>query len=224
MTSRMKRLLINPFAIVLMASISAVAQTESLDNKAVILLTQSGLSSEIIERKITSSRPGFDVSAPALVELKRSGVSDSVIELMMTRMESSVPTSAATTLGKPVLESGGEPSGADLTRARIMDQAKTIAFKKSSLQPSRQALEKELIKRPEFRELNLTILRYKEEADLFVDIGYVSGSWVTHRYVFRVYDRRSGAVLTAGETTSWGALAENLARHIAKQLVELKRH
>jgi hypothetical protein len=86
------------------------------------------------------------------------------------------------------------------------------------LQPSRQALEKELIKRPDFQKLNLTILRYKDQADLFVDIGYVSGSWLTHRYVFRIYDRRSGAVIVAGETTSWGSLAGNLARHIAKGL------
>ena len=74
------------------------------------------------------------------------------------------------------------------------------------------------MKRKEFQQLNLTIQRYKESADLFVDIGYVSGSWVTHRYVYRVYDRRSGAVIAAGETTSWGSLAENLARHIAKGL------
>ena len=97
--------------------------------------------------------------------------------------------------------------------------AKTIAFGKSSLQPSRQALEKELLRRKDFQQLNLTILRYKEAADLFVDIGFVAGSWITHRYVYRVYDRRTGVVITAGETTSWGSLAENLARHIAKSLV-----
>jgi hypothetical protein len=101
----------------------------------------------------------------------------------------------------------------------MMTSAKTIAFGKSSLQPSRQALEKELLKRKDFQQLHLTIERYKDSADLFVDIGFVSGSWITHRYVYRVYDRRSGAVVAAGETTSWGSLAENLARHIAKSLI-----
>jgi len=47
-------------------------------------------------------------------------------------------------------------------------------------------------------------------------------SLVTHRYVFRIYDRRTGAVIAAGETTSWGSLAENLARHIAKSLTAIK--
>jgi hypothetical protein len=89
---------------------------------------------------------------------------------------------------------------------------------KSSAHPSRQALEKELMKRADFNRLDLTITRYKETADLYVEIGYVSLSWITHRYVYRIYDRRSGTVLAAGETTSWGSLAENLARNIVKSL------
>lgn len=64
----------------------------------------------------------------------------------------------------------------------------------------------------------IAIDRYKDNADLYVEIGFISGSWITHRYVFRVYDRRTGAVIAAGETASWGSLAENLARHIAKSL------
>jgi len=46
-------------------------------------------------------------------------------------------------------------------------------------------------------------------------------SWITHRYVYRIYDRRSGAVIAAGETTSWGSLAENLARHIGKDMEKI---
>ena len=100
--------------------------------------------------------------------------------------------------------------------------ARTIAFKKSSAHPSRQNLEKALLKNKDFKQLNLTILRYKEEADIFVEMGFVSGSWLTHRYVYRIFDRRSGAVLAAGETTSWGSLADNLARHIGRSLVQLR--
>ena len=83
-------------------------------------------------------------------------------------------------------------------------------------------MEKELLKRQDFRETKLTITRYKDDADLYVEIGYVSLSWVTHRYVYRIYDRRTGTVLAAGETTSWGSLAGNLARHIGKSLKSLR--
>lgn len=183
-------------------------------------MSRSGLSSEIILKKIASSRTAFDVSAASLIELKKAGVDDNVIAAMMDRTEAEVPAVLETVPG----HSGGvgySESGpaTPVTPSESVIGAKTIAFGKSSLQPSRQALEKELLRRKDFQRLNLTILRYKEAADLFVDIGFVSGSWITHRYVYRVYDRRSGAVITAGETTSWGSLAENLARHIAKSLV-----
>ena len=205
------------FLALVFSTVTAVfAQTESLDNQTVIDLTRSGLSVEIISKKISTSRPAFDVSAPALIELKKAGVADAIIALMMERSEVSLPPVP------PVVNDAvpnTAPSEGNLTRATVLAGAKTIAFGKSSLQPSRQALEKELIKRPDFQKLNLTILRYKDQADLFVDIGYVSGSWVTHRYVYRIYDRRSGAVIAAGETTSWGSLAENLARHISKRLI-----
>ena len=77
------------------------------------------------------------------------------------------------------------------------------------------------MKRADWKQLNLTLERYKEKADLYVEIGFVPMSLITHRYVYRIYDRRSGEVLAAGETTSWGSLAENLAKHICKSLVSI---
>ena len=197
----------------ILSSVPVFAQTETIDNRAVIEMSKAGLSQEIILKKISSSNSAFDISAPGLIALKNAGVDEAVIAALMERSEQVSP---AVMSDHAFSESGNEQIGS--TRDVLL-RAKTIAFGKSSLQPSRQALEKELLKRRDFRNLNLTILRYKEQADLYVDIGFVSGSWVTHRYVYRIYDRRSGAVITAGETTSWGSLAENLARHIAKRLV-----
>ena len=68
------------------------------------------------------------------------------------------------------------------------------------------------------KKLNLNIVRYSSDADLLIDIDYVSLSWVTHRYTYRVYDNKSGTVIVAGETTSWGSLAKNLAKDITKKL------
>lgn len=197
-------------------SLPAFAQTETIDNRTVIEMSRAGLSQEIILKKISSSNSAFDISAPGLIALKTAGVDEAVIAALMERSEQPRPAVMSDPARGAFSESGNEEIGS--TRD-VLSRAKTIAFGKSSLQPSRQALEKELLKRKDFRNLNLTILRYKEQADLYVDIGFVSGSWITHRYVYRIYDRRSGAVITAGETTSWGSLAENLARHIAKRLV-----
>jgi hypothetical protein len=214
---------ISILTLILTSAISVFAQSEMVDNRTIIDMTSSGLSSEIILKKIASSQTKFDVSAASLIELKKVGVDDNVIAAMMERYDGqqvSKSEPAISESGSQGYSESGPPS--PVTPKESLTAAKTIAFGKSSLQPSRQALEKELLKRKDFQRLNLTILRYKESADLYVDIGFVSGSWITHRYVYRIYDRHSGAVIAAGETTSWGSLAENLARHIAKSLLSAR--
>ena len=201
------------------------AQSETLTNAAIVEMTRAGLGVPIILQKIASSGANFDISVKALIELKKAGVQDEVIQAAIEKNRAT-PVNAAGIQTPPFSES--QPSqpvenkvlveNKAVTPAEALRSAKTIALVKSSLQPSRQALEKELIKRAAWKKLNLTLVRYRESADLYVEIGYVSLSWLTHRYVFRVYDRRSGAVIAAGETTSWGSLAENLARQISKKL------
>ena len=201
------------------------AQSETLTNAAIVEMTRAGLGVPIILQKIASSGANFDISVKALIELKKAGVQDEVIQAAIEKNRAT-PVNAAGSQTQPFSES--QPSqpvenkvlveNKAVTPAEALRSAKTIALVKSSLQPSRQALEKELMKRADWKKLNLTVVRYRESADLYVEIGYVSLSWLTHRYVFRVYDRRSGAVIAAGETTSWGSLAENLARQITKKL------
>lgn len=195
------------------------AQTETLTNTEIVEMTRAGLGKQVILQKISSADGNFDISARALITLKKAGVDDEVIQGLIEKnratpinVASVETTNSSESLPAPTI--GNQP----LSPAESLRTAKTIALVKSSLQPSRQALEKELMKRADWKKLNLTLVRYKESADLYVEIGYVSLSWLTHRYVFRVYDRRSGVVIAAGETTSWGSLPENLARHISKKL------
>jgi hypothetical protein len=204
---------------------SVFGQNETLTNKEVILMTRAGLSEDLIIRKVNESNGDFDTTAQALIELKKAGVSDVVIALMMEKKSAPdakiKPYSDSTddySFDSANLRGSGSTSRIVLDPKEAMRSAKTIAIKKSSLQPSRQALEKELLKRKEWKDLNLTLVRYKEDADLLIEIGYVSMSWITHRYTYRIYDNKSGTVIAAGETTSWGSLAENLARGIAKRL------
>jgi len=206
-------------SLVLILGSAAYAQTETLTNTAIIEMVASGLSNDLIIRKIGTTNSRFELSAAALIELKKAAVPDSVISAMIDRQELIPPNSNAD--NTPAFsESGTTPNrfsgsvGPGSSRREMLDSARSIAFVKSSIQPSRQALEKELMKMSAFAGLGLTITRYKETADVYVEIGYVSLSWITHRYVFRIYDRRSGTVLAAGESTSWGSLPKNLARSI----------
>ena len=202
----------------LLFSVTAFGQTETLDNNAVVALSKAGLSVDLILKKISTSRPAFVVTSDALVELKKAGVDDAVIALMMDRTSNTVTPMPVVNSFAPMATSAGFSDSNPTAETKRLS-AKTIAFGKKSIQPSRQALENELLKRPDFRDLQLTILAYKEKADLYVDIDFVHGSILTHRYVYQIFDRRSGVVVAAGETTSWGSLAENLARHITKRLV-----
>lgn len=197
------------------------AQSEILTNADVVLMTRSELGKDLIVEKINESKGAFDLSVEGLVNLKKSGVNDEIITAMMEKSRVlreknfAAPTTAGFSDSQPIIES--VPPVA-LTSAAVLRSAKTVAIEKSSLNPSRQALEKELLKRADWKKLNLNIVRYREGSDLRVEIGFVPLSLITHRYVFRIYDNRSGTIIAAGETTSWGSLAKNLAREIAKKL------
>ena len=215
---------------ILSFSFVAICQNEILNNQDIILMSQSGLSKDLIIRKIQNTKGSYQTTAEHLIELKKEGVADDLIELMMDKVKNSVETAVK---NEPEDENYSDSDDADTIKisfdsddnSRIvldpkeaLQKAKTIAIEKSSLHPSRQALEKELLKRSDWQSLDLNLVRLKDDADLYIEIGYVSMSWITHRYVYRVYDRRSGTVIIAGETTSWGSLAENLARGISKRL------
>ena len=209
-------------AIVLFLSASAAAQTETLTNAKVTEMVRAGLGVKLIVGKIKAVDADFDVSADGMIALKKDGVSDEIVEAMSSKPHTavasvpnkSVPFAAPAT---NVESASTRPN----TPSEILASAKTIAFVKSSLNPSRQALEKELLKRKDWQSLHLTIDRYKDSAGLYVEIGFVTASIITHRYVYRIYDRRSGTVIAAGETTSWGSLPENLARHISASLQKI---
>jgi hypothetical protein len=211
-------------------ALSASAQTETLTNLTVIEMSKIGLDKEIIIKKINESENNFDVSTNALIELKKNGVDNTVITMMLERANRKTADNLTTmqtdnTTNTTLGYSDSQPitmyqqtSSNIPTPKEALRNARTIALEKSSVNPSRQALEKELLKRKEWSAINLSIVRYKEAADLYMEIGFVHFSIITHRYVWRVYDRRSGIIVAAGETTSWGSLAKNIARDVAQKL------
>ncbi len=202
------------------------AQTETLINADVIEMSNAGLGKDLIIDKIHTSNGEFDVSTKALIELKKAQVSDEIISVMLEK--SKAKRQRYTKTEDKIIETQGfsesQPAtnfGNTQTPSEMIKLAKTIAIQKSSLHPARQNLEKALLKRANWKSLNLNITEYKETADLYIQIGRVPLTLVTHRYVFRVFDTRSGTLICAGETTSWGSLAENLAKHISKSMNEI---
>ena len=217
------RLLAKILLLIACLVVSINAQTETLTNATVIEMSKIGLDKAIILKKITDSRNSFDVSANALIELKKANVADDVIALMLEKSEVKTEVAASNETTQTFSESLPSLEAKQFTPTVVgakdaLLNAKTVAIEKSSLNPSRQGLEKALFKRKQWQKYNLTLVRYKQDADIYIEIGRVPFSWLSHRYVFRLYDRRSGTIITAGETTSWGSLAENLAREITQKM------
>lgn len=210
--------------ILVLSVLPILAQTETLTNAEIIEMSLAGLGKALIINKIQMSNGDFDVSAKALIELKKAGVADEVITEMLGKSKAKGQRYTQTEEKIEEVKNYSESEqtatnfGNNLTPAEMLRNAKTIAFKKSSLHPARQNLEKALFKREEWKKLNLIITQYQETADLHLEIGRVPMTLFTHRYVFRIVDVQSGTVIAAAETTSWGSLAENLANQIVKEL------
>ncbi len=207
-------------------TVAVSAQTEILTNQEVILMTQAGLGKELIIRKIKETNGNYEVSAQNLIDLKKAGVDDEVIKLILEKKESSpvkIETSVSVKTDLSPVNSQNSIETTPIERIVLnpkeaLKNAKTIAVTKSSLFPPRQELEKALLKRKEWKNYNLNIVRLKEDADLYIEIGRIPLTLISWRYVFRIYDRQSGTVVTAGETTAWGNLADNLAKKIMHKL------
>lgn len=205
---------------VLLLSIVAVRaqNTEILTNAQIVEMTEAGVSSQIILTKINSSAGDYDVSARALVALKKANVADDVVAAMLgvfnqTNKQNLSETAAPPTPAKPVAK-----PDVNKTAAQLLNEARTILFVKHSLYPALSDLESSILKRPGWQAFNLSVTRRREEADLVVEINH---EFLTH-YAFRVVDAKSGRVIAAsGVTSLGGALAGNIADKLIKRFNEV---
>jgi hypothetical protein len=90
----MKRILSAVGPLLLILNAPSLLRAETLDNQAVVMLTQAGLGPDAVIAKIRTSTSNFDLSTEQLVRLKQSRVSDSVIAAML---EASTRTSVSAT-------------------------------------------------------------------------------------------------------------------------------
>lgn len=200
----------------------AFTQTETLTNEDVVLMTQAGLGTELIIAKVKDSDGNYDVSAKSLIELKKAGVADEVLKIMLEKPKKSAEPVVQKNVLPPIpaqnISKTNSTERIVLSPKEALKTARTVAIAKSSLYPARQELEKSLLKRKDWQKYNFNLVRLKNDADLYIEIGRIPLTLISNRYVFRIYERRSGTIIAAGETTAWGNLAHNLAREITQKL------
>lgn len=97
----------------------------------------------------------------------------------------------------------------------ILRAAKTVFVQPKSDYMNREALERELVKHPEFNQLGLLVVRDKEEADLILEV--YRKKWTT-RFTITAVDARTGALVGSCQESSIGGDVEpKLAKCFIKQ-------
>jgi hypothetical protein len=80
-------------------AVALCAFGEVLDNEAIVRMTQAGITPDVIVLKIQQSEVSFDISTDALIALRKAGVDNPIIKVMMLKMS---PPVAAGGVGAPV--------------------------------------------------------------------------------------------------------------------------
>jgi hypothetical protein len=85
------------FAVMLFSAAMVCAQTsKTLTNADILTMTKEGLDSNLIVKEIELSATEFDVSPQAMIDLKNAGVTQSVMEAMLTSQSIKAPAVVAT--------------------------------------------------------------------------------------------------------------------------------
>jgi len=96
----MNRILLAAMAMAMAIVTATAASAETLNNTAIITLTQAGLGDEAIVAKIKASEPAYDLSTDQIIALKKQGVSGPVIAAMLGA-SNRAPATVASSMDSP---------------------------------------------------------------------------------------------------------------------------
>jgi len=158
-TKKLVFLSVVAFVFIQCVSLSVFAQEQkTMKNADVMELVKTGLSESIIIAKIKSSQTEFDTSATALVKLKETGVSDT---LMLTIIEA-----------KPKTEEVKEPSKAETQKTADMKEA--IGKRKVFLITDDEESRIEIVKK--FTSKGFSFVDDRKAAELVFELSYSDGT------------------------------------------------
>lgn len=107
------------------------------------------------------------------------------------------------------------PAPEPTSAVSLLRSAKTVFIQPKSDYMNREALERELVKHPEFNHLGLLVVRDKHEADLVLEV--YRKKWTT-RFTITAVDAGTGALVASCQESSIGGDVEpKLAKCFIKQ-------
>jgi hypothetical protein len=108
------------------------AGQETLTNESIVSMVKGGLSEAVVLARIRSSPANFDTSTNSLLALKKAGVSDKVIEAMVSAPKSA-PAAAAAPAPAPAPSSGTAPPPSGSAAARSSAGAASATLPRDSI-------------------------------------------------------------------------------------------
>jgi|SoiMethySBSTD1v2_1073268.scaffolds.fasta_scaffold01139_1 hypothetical protein len=103
------RLVVAALLVITMVPLTAAAQ-ETLTNESIISMVKGGLSEAVVLARVRSGPANFDTSTNALLTLKKAGVSDKIIEAMVSAPKAAGATAAAPAPSTPTPSAGASQS------------------------------------------------------------------------------------------------------------------
>ena len=103
-----------------------------------------------------------------------------------------------------------------------MRSARTIFVRSMTVYLEAQQLENELRKRPEFRSLDLAIVKDERMADIKIDINRAEFSF---NYAFTASNPQTSMVVASGKVTAWNGhfAAPRIAKDFLKQMLAARQ-
>ena len=103
-----------------------------------------------------------------------------------------------------------------------MRSARTIFVRSMTVYLEAQQLENELRKRPEFRTLDLAIVKDEQMADIKIDINRAEFSF---NYAFTATSPQPSMVVASGKVTAWNGYfaAPRIAKDFLKQMLAARQ-
>src|SRR5213078_2637193 len=98
--------------LLIVTGVAAQQKNPALTNDDILKMVKGGLQETTVLNAITANETDFDVSAKALLDLKQAGISDKIIDAMLSaeskKRNAASPTSASV---PPAPAEGATPSG-----------------------------------------------------------------------------------------------------------------
>ena len=145
------------------------------------------------------------------------GLGDHVASVIVLARRSAQSTASAVNLAGSGIRPTARAVGAGADAVSIMRSARTIFVRSMTIYLEAEQLESELRKRPEFKSLELAIVKDEQKADISIEINRAE---FTFNYSFTATDPQTSVVVASAKVTAWNGdfAAPRFAKDFLKQI------